>query len=102
MKHRSVLHSHEEKDFIDMIIWDDDKNQKLQTERNISFEQISEIILRKEYLDILDNPSRANQQIFVVKLNDYIYSVPFIIDSKSNIILKTAFPSRKLNKTYMG
>ena len=85
-----------------MIIWDDEKNQKLQTERNISFDQISEIILRKKYLDILENTSRPNQQIFVVKLNNYIYSVPFIIDSQSNIILKTAFPSRKLYKKYMG
>jgi len=85
-----------------MIIWDDEKNQKLQNERDISFDEISEIILRKEYLDILENPSRADQQLFVIKLNNYIYSVPFIIDSQSNIILKTAFPSRKLNKKYMG
>ena len=84
-----------------MIIWDDDKNQKLQNERDISFEEISEIILRKEYLDILENPSRSNQQIFVVKINNYIYSVPFMIDEQSNIILKTAFPSRKLYKKYM-
>ena len=85
-----------------MIIWDDDKNQKLQNERNISFEEISEIILRKEYLDILENPSRSNQQIFVVKINNYIYSVLFVIDEQSNIILKTAFPSRKLHQRYMG
>jgi len=84
-----------------MIIWDDDKNQKLQNERDISFEEISEIILRKEYLNILENPSRFNQQIFVVKINNYIYSVPYIIDEQSNIILKTAFPSRKLHKKYM-
>jgi uncharacterized DUF497 family protein len=85
-----------------MIIWDDKKNQKLQIERNISFEQISEIILKKEYLDILENPARPNQEIFIVKLNNYIHSVPFIIDNESNIVLKTAFPSRKLNKKYMG
>ncbi len=85
-----------------MIIWDDEKNQKLQIKRNVSFEEISEIILRKEYLDILENTSRPNQQIFVVKLNNYIYSVPFIIDGQSNIILKTAYPSRKLHKKYMG
>ncbi len=85
-----------------MIIWDDDKNQKLQLERGISFVQISEIILRKEYLDILENPSRPNQQIFVIKLNNYIHSVPFIIDDQSNIVLKTAYPSRKLHKKFAG
>ena len=85
-----------------MIIWNDEKNLKLQIERDISFDQISEIILRKEYLDILENLSRPNQQIFVIKLNNYIHSVPFIIDDQSNIVLKTAYPSRKLHKKYMG
>jgi uncharacterized DUF497 family protein len=85
-----------------MIIWDDEKNQKLQIERNISFDQISEIILRKEYLDILENLSRSNQQLFVIKLNNYTYAVPFIIDDQSNIVLKTAYPSRKLHKKYTG
>lgn len=84
-----------------MIIWDDDKNQKLQNERNISFDEISEIILRKEYLDILKSASRPDQKIFVVKINNYICSVPFVIDEQSNIVLKTAFPSRKLHKKYM-
>ena len=83
-----------------MIIWDDNKNQKLKIERKISFEEISEIILRKGYLDILSNPARTDQQIFVISLNDYIYAVPFIIDKQSNIILKTAYPSRKLNQLY--
>ena len=50
--------------------------------------------------DILDNPTRPDQQIFVITLNDYIYSVPFIIDEKSDIILKTAYPSQKLNQKY--
>ena len=85
-----------------MIIWDDEKNQKLQIERDISFDQISEIILRKEYLDILENLSRPKQQIFVIKLNNYTYAVPFIIDNHSDIVLKTAYPSRKLHKKYTG
>ncbi len=85
-----------------MIIWDDEKNQKLQIERDISFDQISEIILKKEYLDILENSSRPNQQLFVVQLNNYIHSVPFVIDDQSNIVLKTAYPSRKLHKKYTG
>lgn len=85
-----------------MIIWNDEKNQKLQIERDISFDQICEIVLRKEYLDILENLSRPNQQLFVVKLSNYTYAVPFIIDDQSNIVLKTAYPSRKLHKKYTG
>jgi len=83
-----------------MIYWDEDKNNKLVAERNISFDEISEIILREKYLDILENPSKENQMIFIVRLNDYIYVVPFIIDENENIILKIAYPSRKFNKIY--
>jgi uncharacterized DUF497 family protein len=83
-----------------MIYWDEDKNNKLITERNISFDEISEIILQEKYLDILENPKRKDQMIFIVRLNDYIYVVPFIIDENENIILKTAYPSRKFNKLY--
>jgi len=85
-----------------MIIWDETKNLKLKLERNISFETISDIILNKQYLDILENPSRSDQNVFVIEINKYIYAVPFIIDKESNIILKTIFPSRKLNKIYGG
>ncbi len=85
-----------------MIIWDEKKNIKLKLERNISFETVSDIILNKQYLDILDNPSRADQNLFVIELNKYIYAVPFIIDKESNIVLKTIFPSRKLQKIYGG
>ena len=85
-----------------MIIWDEEKNIKLKLERNISFETVSEIILNKKYIDILENPARPEQNIFVVEINDYIYAVPFIIDKNSNIFLKTAYPSRKLNRKYRG
>ncbi len=83
-----------------MIIWDEKKNLKLKLERNISFETISDIILNKKYLDILENQPRPSQDIFVVNVNKYIYAVPFIIDKKSNITLNTIFPSRRLNKIY--
>ena len=83
-----------------MIYWEEDKNNKLLSERNISFDEISEIILQEKYLDILENPNREDQMTFIVRLNDYIYVVPFIIDENENIILKTAYPSRKYNKLY--
>ena len=85
-----------------MIIWDDNKNLKLQRERQMSFEEIAEIILRKDYLDILENHTRPGQLVFVISFHDYVYAVPFIIDENENIILKTAYPSRKLSKKYNG
>ena len=83
-----------------MIYWNEGKNNKLITERNIPFNEIAEILLREEYLDILENPNRKDQLIFIICLQDYIYAVPFIIDEDENIILKTAYPSRKFNKIY--
>lgn len=85
-----------------MIIGDPAKNAKLQLERNISFEQIADLVMENKYLDILEHPRRKNQNIFVIDINHYIYAVPFLIDAQDNIILKTAFPSRKLTKKYRG
>ena len=85
-----------------MVIWDNIKNIKLKVERNISFEEISDIILRNKYIEIIDHPKRKNQSVFVIEFCDYIYAVPFIVDKNKNIILKTAFPSRKLHKKYRG
>ena len=85
-----------------MIIWDENKNVKLKLERNISFEHISEIILEEGYIDILEHSKRSNQKIFVLEIHDYIHGVPFIIDQNENIVLKTAYRSRKLHKKYRG
>ena len=82
------------------IIWDSKKNDWLIINRNISFEEISEIILKKEYKEIIENPTRSDQNCFVIEVHEYIWIVPFIIDKYKNIILKTAFPSRKYNKIY--
>ena len=75
-----------------MIIWDENKNTKLKLERNISFEEVSDLILSENFIDIIDHPQRKNQNIFVVEINKYIYVVPFIIDKNENIVLKTIFP----------
>jgi len=84
------------------IIWDKNKNDLLMLTRNISFEEICEKIINEEYIEIIENPARENQQYFIMSINDYIWLVPFIIDEDDNIILKTAFPSRKFNKKYGG
>ena len=82
------------------ILWDDEKNRKLIVERGLSLEAFASLILKKKYLDILKNPSRKEQKIFVIPYQDYIYVVPFVVDDNKNIILKTVFPSRKYNKIY--
>lgn len=85
-----------------MIIWDKLKNEWLKTERNISFEEITEKIISGKIVDIVKNPSREDQKVFVINIHNYIYAVPFIMDDEDNIILKTAYPSRKLYSEYGG
>ena len=84
------------------IIWNRDKNDLLKLTRNISFEEISEKIINEEYIDIIENPSRKGQEYFIMKIDEYIWLVPFITDKEDTIVLKTAFPSRKFNKQYGG
>jgi len=84
------------------IIWDDGKNHWLEVERGISFEEISEKLLNQNYYEILENPTREDQLYFILELKDYTWVVPFLINENEDIILKTAFPSRKYHKIYGG
>jgi uncharacterized DUF497 family protein len=82
------------------IIWDDEKNSKLKKERHISFEEIESLILTKKYFEIVKHPKRPGQRVFILPIKGYIHAVPFMLDDDNNIILKTAFPSRKFHKIY--
>ena len=82
------------------IIWDDDKNIKLKKERKISFDEIALMILEQKYVEIVEHSKRSGQKIFLIPINNYIHAVPFVIDADNNIVLKTAFPSRKFHKQY--
>jgi uncharacterized DUF497 family protein len=82
------------------IIWDADKNQTLIKERGVSFEEFSTLIRDGKFVDILQNPNRTNQNIFIIPHNGYTYVVPYVTDEEDNIILKTIFPSRKYHRHY--
>ena len=84
------------------IIWDKEKNEKLILERDVSFDDISQMIMDGSYLDIIENPVREGQMYFVMSIDDYTWIVPFVVDNDDNIVLKTAYPSRKYHKKYGG
>jgi uncharacterized DUF497 family protein len=84
------------------VVWDEEKNAVLKRKRGISFDEISGMILDGDYLDIVENPTRGNQQYFILTIRDYTWVVPFLIDDSETIILKTAFPSRKYHRRYGG
>ena len=83
--------------------WNDEKNEKLKTGRNISFEEVVFFIERGYLLDILEHSNKKKylgQRIFVVQIEDYAYLVPFI-EEENQIFLKTIIPSRKATKLYL-
>jgi uncharacterized DUF497 family protein len=83
--------------------WNEEKNEKLKNERNISFEIIVSQIELGHLLDIIEQPHKekySNQNIYVVEYERYSYLVPFVEDS-DKVFLKTIIPSRKATKKYL-
>ncbi|HAX99574.1 MAG TPA: toxin, partial [Candidatus Atribacteria bacterium] len=65
------------------FVWNEEKNEKLKRERNISFEIIILQIEAGKILDILEHPNSEKyqgQKIFVIKFNEYAFLVPFVED----------------------
>jgi hypothetical protein len=77
------------------IRWDQRKNDWLKRTRGVSFEEIIEAVL----IGVQENPSRPNQNIFLFKLNGYIWIVPYV-KRDNEIFLKTLYPSRKFTKKW--
>ena len=82
-----------------IIKYDEEKRKKLIEERGIDLLEIVYMIESKNYLDILQNPTRPYQKLFMLKLNGYICCVPFVEDD-TKIFLKTARYDRKYNKYF--
>lgn len=83
--------------------WNPDKNDRLKSERNISFEEIVFHILQVNVWQVVNHPDQRNypgQRLYFVVINDYVYIVPHII-SQRHIFLKTIIPSRKATRDYL-
>ena len=82
------------------VIWDPEKAHRLRIERGSEIQEVADLIIAGDYLEILENPARSGQQVFVVRYHDYTHVVPFVIDADENIVLKTVFPSRRFHHLY--
>jgi uncharacterized DUF497 family protein len=72
-------------------VWNEEKNQRLKSERGVSFEEIIVHIAIGDVLDIVEHPNPEKykgQRIFIVKMRDYAWLVPFV-ESEDEIFLKT-------------
>lgn len=84
--------------------WDKTKNQKLISERNISFEEIKIAVNERKVLDDFDHPNQKRypgQRIMAVEIDNYVFLVPYIPED-GKFFLKTIIPSRKATKKYLG
>ena len=78
--------------------WNDEKNEMLKKIRGVSFEQVELAIALGDLIDRVKHP---NQKVFLVKIENYIYSVPYVEDNEK-IFLKTIIPNSKATKKYFG
>ena len=84
--------------------WSPEKNEQLQLDRGISFENMVVAIESGGLLDILAHPNVAkypNRKMLVVASDGYAYLVPFV-EEDDHFFLKTVIPSRKATRDYLN
>ena len=84
--------------------WSPEKNEQLQIDRGISFENMVVAMESGDLLDILAHPNLAkylNQKMLVVASDGYAYLVPFV-EEDDHFFLKTVIPSRKATRDYLN
>lgn len=87
------------------IEFSEEKNLILKETREVSFDDVLDAIGKGEILDDIQHPNKKKypkQKILVIKINNYIYAIPYIINKATKtIFLKTVYPSRILTKKYL-
>lgn len=82
--------------------WDEAKNSLLKKRRNVCFEDVIVAIGEGRLLDVVPHHNQeqySHQKLFIVKIRDYVYYVPFVED-EVKVFLKNIIPSRKYQKHY--
>ena len=83
--------------------WNEEKSAELKRTRGISFEEVTFHIAHGGLLDTLKHSNQEKypgQWLFVVRVGDYVYLVPFV-ETETEYFLKTIIPSRKATRRYM-
>ena len=84
------------------IEFSEEKNLLLKETREIRFEDVVVAIEEKKILGDVKHKKYTHQRVLVIKIKEYAYAVPYVIDPKKKaIFLKTVYPSRVLTDKYM-
>lgn len=85
--------------------YSEEKNSILKATRGLGFEDIKEAIKKGGLLDNINHFNQRkypNQKIFIVRIKNYVYAVPYVTDSKRKVkFLKTIYADKVLTKKYM-
>ena len=87
------------------ITWDPEKDDLLYRQRRVRFNEIATAIRQGRVLATIPHPNQRRypgQQIYYVEIREYVYVVPFVTEPDGTRFLKTAFPSRKATREYLG
>ena len=82
----------------------EDKNLLLKETRGVGLEDVVTAIEGNKILGDLKHSSKKypHQRILAIKIKEYLYAVPYVIDKKRKVIfLKTVYPSRVLTDKYL-
>jgi uncharacterized DUF497 family protein len=82
--------------------WNPEKNERLKEKRGISFEIIIFHLSQGNLWKTADHPDQKRypgQRIYFVRVDDYIYLVPYVKE-ENKVFLKTIIPNRKATKDY--
>ena len=83
--------------------WSVEKNQRLIQQRGISFEILVSVMEQGGLVDVVEHPNQdryPGQLIYVVEIDEYIYLVPFVIQTDGTRFLRTIIPGRKAMRDY--
>ena len=86
-----------------MFDWSDEKDVILRKERGIGFQDAVFHIEKGDILAVIDHLNKErypNQKIIYVRIEDYVYMVPFV-ETKGKKFLKSIIPSRKATRKYL-
>jgi hypothetical protein len=85
------------------VDWDQKRSERLQIEREISFEDIFVAMEEGNILDIIEHLNKNHYpqlKFFVIDVDHYAYIVPFYEDDEK-ITLQTIIPSRRATEKYL-
>ena len=87
------------------IEYNEEKNLLLKETRGVCFEDVIQAIEKNNILDDLrhhDKKRDLRQRILVIKIKNYVYAVPYVINKKKEVVfLKIVYPSRVLTKKHL-